>query len=419
MNVLQLAYKSLLNRWFSVMLTITAIAVSMALLLGVLRLRNSVKTGFTNAIAGTDLVVGARTGNEQLLLATVFHVGKLVNSVTWQTYTHFNNLKEIAWTVPLSFGDSHRGFEVVGTTNQLFTHYQYGNKQQLALANGAYFTQLFDVVIGAQVAQSQKYELNQTIILQHGNQSLNAHHHTHLPFTITGILEKTGTPIDESIFIQSNAFESMHLGYHNGQIDSDLQFSPEELKELDLQPTQISSFLVGLHHRSDMLAVQQNINTFSPEALTAASPGLTLLNLWSIMKNVETLLLVISIAVVFSGLISMLISLLTGIKERRREMAIFRSLGAGPNHIYALIIGESALITLSGSCLGILLLNGCSWLLGPLLKHQYGIELTDTVLSSQELQYIIAISLAGIFLGMIPAYKMYRISLKDGMTIKL
>lgn len=419
MKITMLAYKSLLNRKLTIGLTVSSIAVSIALLLGVGRLRSAVEQGFTNTISKTDLVVGARTGEEQLVLASVFHLGDLTNEVSWGSYQHFKNDKRVKWTIPISFGDSHKGFEVIGTNEDLFEHYKYGDQQALRFAKGERFQSLFDVVIGADVAEELEYEIGNSIVIQHGSHEIGAHSHDDLPFNVIGILDKTGTPLDGSLFIKLEALEGMHIGYTDGQKDEHLHFSKKELQELNLTPLKISAFFVGLHNRADILGIQQELNNFEKEALTAASPAFTLINLWSIMEKVETVLFIISIFVLISSLTSMLIALLTGIKERRREMAILRSLGATSQNIYALIVGESFLITLAGVLVGSVLLFGISILFSPVLENQYGLIMKTGLLQINEFLTIAIVLFAGVAIGFIPAYKVHRLSLKDGMTIKI
>ena len=168
MPILALAFRSLWNRRITVGLTVFAIAVSVALVLGVERLRHDAKASFANTIAGTDLIVGARSGATQLLLYSVFHIGNATNNIAWRSYRDIAGRKEIAWTIPLSLGDSHRGFRVLGTNTDFFEHYRFGRKQPLTFARGKPFADLFDAVLGADVARTLGYRLGDPIVVAHG-----------------------------------------------------------------------------------------------------------------------------------------------------------------------------------------------------------------------------------------------------------
>ena len=120
MTVVRLALSSLANRWLTALLTVLAIAVSVMLLLGVEKVRTGAKASFANTISGTDLIIGARSGGIQLLLYSVFRIGNATSNMTWRSYEDIRRRPEVAWMIPLSLGDSHRGFRVLGTTSKYF-----------------------------------------------------------------------------------------------------------------------------------------------------------------------------------------------------------------------------------------------------------------------------------------------------------
>ena len=133
----------------------------------------------------------------------------------------------------------------------------------------------------------------------------------------------------------------------------------------------------------------------------------------------ENALLVVSGFVVVVGLFGMLTALLTSLQERRREMAILRSVGARPGHVFALIMGEAGFVTLLGALLGLLLLYGGLWLAQPLIASHLGLYLTIGWPSATELGMLAAVLAAGALIGCIPSYRAYRYSLADGMTLRV
>ncbi|MDH5601465.1 MAG: ABC transporter permease, partial [Gammaproteobacteria bacterium] len=195
MTIFKLAIKSILNRKFTALLTIFSIALSVALLLGVERLRTESRTSFANTISGTDLVVGARSGSIQLLLYSVFRIGNATNNISWQSYQDIIHNKNVKWSIPISLGDSHRGFRVMGTTQDYFQHFRYARKHHLAFSQGHTFESTYDAVIGADVAAKLNYKLQQDVVLAHGAGKINLMSHDNKPFRIVGILKKTGTPV--------------------------------------------------------------------------------------------------------------------------------------------------------------------------------------------------------------------------------
>ncbi len=130
MHLLRIALRSLNNRRFTALLTIFAIALSMALLLAVERVRTEARNSFASTISATDLIVGARSGSVNLLLYSVFRIGNATNNIRWSSFEHFAQHPQVQWAVPLSLGDSHHGYRVLGTSQDYFTHYQYSGKKK-------------------------------------------------------------------------------------------------------------------------------------------------------------------------------------------------------------------------------------------------------------------------------------------------
>ena len=418
MFVLRLAIASLWNRRFTAILTVLAIATSVALLLGVEKVRTSAKASFANTISGTDLIVGARSGSTQLLLYSVFRIGNATNNISWASYRQLSGHKEVAWTIPMSLGDSHRGYRVLGTNLDYFRHYRYGRKQNLEFAEGQPFDDLFDVVIGSEVAQKLGYELGQQIVIAHGLGAEGFLKHDDLPFSISGILKPTGTPVDRTIHVSLEAIEAIHVDWRNGTPTPGMSVTAEETRAMGLQPKAITAALFGLKSRFATFGLQREINEYRREPLLAILPGVALQELWDLMGTAESALAGISIAVVISGLLGMTIMLLAGLNERRREMAILRSVGARPGHILGLLVAEAGFLTFVGALSGMAILYAGMVLVQPWIATTYGLYLEITAPSARDLTILGAVIAAGFVAGLLPAAKACRQSLADGMIVR-
>lgn len=419
MPILILAAKSLWNRRLTSALIVLAIALSVTLLLGVERLRTQARTSFANTLSGADLIVGARGGPINLLLYSVFRIGDPTNNVNWSSYRTLAAHPQVAWTVPLSLGDSHRGFRVLGTNADYFVHYRYGRDQPLRLAEGRTFTDLFDAVLGAEVAARLGYHLGQAIVIAHGAGEVSFALHEDKPFQVVGILARTGTPVDQTIHVSLEGIEAIHADWAGGVPLPNQRLSAEQVRQLDLTPKTITAFLVGLKSRTAIFRLQRQINDFAAEPLLAILPGLTLQQLWDLMGLAENALQVVSMLVVLVGLTVMLAALLTALNERRREMAILRAIGAQPRQIFALILGEATALALVGAVLGVLMLQGALLLAGPLLETQLGLRVAAWPPSSYELILLATVLGCGLLAGVFPAWRAYRYSVVDGMTIRI
>lgn len=417
-NILLLALKSLRNRKFTSCLTIVSIGLSVALLLGVERIRTESRNSFTTTISGTDLVVGARSGPIQLLLYSVFRIGHATNNISWESYREISELPSVSWTIPISLGDSHSGYRVMGTSTEYFTHFSYGGKQKLALKKGVPFNDLYDAVLGAETARSLGYNVGDLIVISHGAGDVSFIEHDDKPFTVVGILEPTGTPVDQTIHVSLEGIEAIHVDWKEGSPIAGMRISADRARRLKLTPKVITAFLVKLQSPIATFSVQRTINEYKEEPLTAILPGVALQQLWELIGVAEKALIAVSAFVVVVGLFGMLTTLMTSLNERRREMAILRSVGARPAHVFSLIIGEAILVTTLGIITGVALLYGLLLIAQPLLVARFGLYLHISAFSFVELMLMGVVLLAGIVAGTVPGWKIYYYSLNDGMTIK-
>jgi putative ABC transport system permease protein len=418
MIVLRLALQSLRNRWLTAALTILAIAVSITLLLGVEKVRTGARQSFADTISGTDLIVGARSGAIQLLLYSVFRIGNATNNITWASYQDILARPEVDWAVPLSLGDSHRGFRVLGTTPEYFQRYRYRQAHGLAFRAGGPFADLFDAVVGADVAAALGYKVGDPIVVAHGLGSVSFIHHDDKPFRVAGILAKTGTPVDRTVHVSLEAIEAIHVDWQSGGRIPGQSVSADEVRRMDLSPKAITAALIGLKSRLATFRLQRAINEYRAEPLSAILPGAALQELWALVGTAETALKVVSAMVVATAILGMVTMILTTLNERRREMAILRSVGARPRTVLGLLVAEAGVLTLAGTALGILLLYAALLILQPYIDTAYGLHLPIEPPRLDELATLGAVVAAGCIAGLLPALRAYRLSLADGMTVR-
>ena len=419
MAILSLAWKSLLNRRFTALLTVISIALSVTLLVGVERLRTEAQASFANTLSGTDLIVGARSGPIQLLLYSVFRIGDATNNLSWKSYQDIAAHPKVAWTVPISLGDSHRGFRVLGTTAAYFEHYRYGRDRRLSFEQGQPFAELYDAVLGAEVADALGYKIGDSIIVAHGAGEVSFAKHDDKPFRVLGILERTGTPVDRTVHVSLEAIEAIHIDWQSGAPIPGLSISADQARAMDLTPKAITAFLVGLNSKVATFQVQRFVNEYPEEPLLAILPGVALSQLWDLIGVAENALLIVSAFVVVVGLFGMLTALLTSLNERRREMAILRSVGARPGHVFALIMGEGAFLTLLGVLSGMALLYLALILGQPIIESRFGIFVPIEGPTPYEWVLLGAVIAAGFLVGSIPSYRAYRLSLADGLAVRI
>jgi len=424
-----LAARSAWNRRFVLVLVVGAIALSTLLLLGIERIRQDLRANFSQAVSGTDLIVGARTGPVQLLLYAVFRIGNATHNIRYSSAEALSRHRAVAWVVPLSLGDSHRGFAVLGTSAAYFQHFRYGDKQALVLAQGRPLadpvadasgqisaTGLYDVVLGADVARRLGYGLGARLVLSHGDGAMAANDHADKPFTVVGILAPTGTPVDRTLHVGLAAIEAIHLDWAAGARLPGTALSAEQAAAADLRPRTLTAALVGLKSRAAVFAVQREVAAFRDEPLLAILPGVALDELWDVVGLGERGLQAISALVALVSLAGLVAVILAGLNERRRELAILRAVGAGPRQVLLLLALEGSLVTAAGVLLGALAAAAAVALLGPWVQAQFGLTLRLQAPGRAEWQLMGAVLAGGMLASLLPGWRAYRLSLADGLS---
>lgn len=425
MQLIALAWKSARARATATILTLIAIALSTALVLGVEKIRAGARSGFEQTVSGADLIVGARSGSVNLLLYAVFRLGDPTTNVSWEAYEAFASQSNVAWTIPLSLGDSHGGFRVLGTTEAYFEHYRYGEQRALGFAVGKPFISTYEAVLGAEAARSLGYELGDEFAISHGVKSAAFAEHENHPFIVAGILEPTGTPVDRTIHVSLAGMDAVHEGWTNGaprpigrRPGAPAERGPDSASQ-DREPEAITAFLVGLKSRAAVLRYQREVNTYRREALTGVIPGVALAQLWRVLGPAEQALRGVSYLVIVAGLTGLLTTLLSTLNERRREVAVLRAVGARRRDIFALLVLESTLVAGLGAVLGAGGLNLFLAGFGRTLEASIGAPLGPLGLSIYDAYVVGAVTVLGFFLGLVPGWIAYKRSLSDGLTIRL
>ena len=418
-SLLSLAFASAWNRRATLGLMAISIALSVVLLLGVEQLRTQARESFSQSISGTDLVAGARTSPIQLMLYAVFRLGDATHNIRWSSFQAMAEHPAVAWAIPISLGDSHRGFAVIGTTAAYFEHFRYGERRSLAFAAGKPFADIFDAAIGAEVAERLGYRVGDSIVLNHGAKDIGLVEHADKPFKVSGILQRTGLPVDRSVHVSLQAIEAIHLDWQGGAPMPGLSIPAEYVRKFDLAPKEITAALIGLKSRAGVFQMQRFINQYKGEPLLAVLPGVALDELWSIVSIAEKSLLAISALVVAVGMSGLVAVVLAGLGERRRELAILRSVGAGPRVVFMLLAIEGLMVVTAGALLGVLGLIVLSLFAAPILEAHLGISFATGMLSAEAWQLLLLVMATGFLVSLVPGYRAYRLSLADGLTPRL
>ena len=398
------ALSSLKSRRKSVLLTFLSLLISISVLLSVEHIRSQAEQSFSRTVSGVDLIVGAPSGQLNLLLYSVFRMGSPTNSISYSSYDMLQNHAQVAWAVPIALGDAHRGYRVLGTSPDYFTHFHYGNKQPLVFSSGGAFAQPLEAVMGADVAKKLGYQVGDDIVISHGVGAVSFKNHDDAPFTITGILAPTGTPVDKTVHVSLQGIEAMHMPAK--ALRQYLSASSET--QLNLKPKQISAVLVGLNNKFATFTLQRQLNNYKGDRLMSILPGVALAQLWQMMASVENILMAISGLVMLSSLFGLSTMLLASMQQREQEIAVLRILGASSLTLLMLIVVEALIITLSACLASLLLTFGLFTLFSDTLANHYGLFISANVLSPTSAVLLAGVVVASLLTSLIPAIDAYR-----------
>lgn len=404
----KLALKSLLNRKGSVVLSLMAMAVSIFVLLGIEHIRHQAKESFSNTVSGVDLIVGARTSSLNLLMYSVFRIGSPTNNIHWKTYETIANNKNVKWAIPISLGDSHKGYRVLGTTKGYFQHFNYGKQHHLTFSKGHGFDHVFGVVLGAEVAKKLSYQLGDKIVLAHGIAKTSFSMHDDLPFTVVGILDSTGTPVDQTLHVSLQGIEAIHAGWQQGVKTHNSLSTNSTLELTHLQPKNITAFMLGLKSKMATFTLQRAINGYENEPVVAILPGVALSELWQMMSVLENTLRLVAVLVFISACLGLSAMLLASIRERRREIQLLRVIGAPPYYLFLLIQLEALFIAVLSCLLGGGILVISLVFLRDFLTYNFGMSIEVNLFTYNTLYLFSAVIGLSMIVATIPSLIGYR-----------
>ena len=408
MNIFTIVYRNLRQRSLSSLLTIFSIMLGTGLVVAILILRQESEQAFNQTATGYELIVGPKGSSLQLTLSTVYNIGSPIQNMPLKTYELLKNDKRVKLAIPYVLGDNYKNYRIAGTVPEIFSAFEYKKGSKYKLQSGEIFKEDFEAVIGSDAAEMTGLKTGDFFTGSHGIESYEgSEEHGENKFRISGILEKTFTPSDKVIFVSMNSVWKIH----NHESEEAQKHSGSEIDsaEADKNKT-ITSVFVSLRNPVyfDLLRRQINDNKFEGINAQAILPVFEIKQLFDIIGNINSILLVIAYLVIFTAAISILVSIYNSMNERRRDIAIMRSLGAGRLKIMKIILLEGLIISFTGGILGIIAGHTVVFAMKSRISKLAGIEITGLVYSKGEIYLLAGTVLLGAFASLIPAVKAYR-----------
>jgi len=431
MNGRILAWKNLWFRPMPTLLSILLFALGTGLAAFLLLFNKQVQEKFDANLAGVDLVIGAKGSPLQLILCNMYHIDVPTGNIPVREARPFLNPAHplISEAVPLSLGDSYKGFRIVGTTDGFLGFYG------LALQEGGSWEKDFEVLAGHEAAVRLGLKVGDHFHSAHGlsDDDMNAHDDVP-PFVVKGILAPSGTVADQLLLCPAPTVWAVH-GSHDGSEEHDdhehdhVHDHEDEVHNdhsgrgdtiempvfhtgsveriLAAEDEAITSILVRFKGRNfQALNMQRNINENTD--LQAATPAIEINRLYSLMGIGAAMLRNIAMAIIIVSALSVFLLLFHSLRSRKYELALMRVMGGRPASLFSLIIWEGLFISLLGCILGILMAHGAMALLSDVLESQYRYPFTGWMWMKEEYWLIGGAAVIGIVAAVIPGWRAQR-----------
>ena len=386
----------------------------MVLLLSIERIQNGTKQSFNYSISGVDSIIGPRSSPIALVLYTIFHIGKPTNNITYETFKYLNERKDIDWIVPIALGDSYDEFRVIATTSDYFEKIKFGDNNQITFDKGNNSLELNNTIFGADVAKKLNSNIGDRINIVHGSNADMGIEHDEISFELSGILDKTGTPIDKLVFINLQGYELVHLGWKSGKKIFSLK--NQDLSKIDasqLIPKTITAAFVGLKSKLTIFNFQKDIREYLEEPISAVIPSIALSELWSIVGVVDKGFKLLSWIVIVISLIAMVTLIINSLENRKREMLIYRANGASPLDLSFMVVIEAIFIGLLSIILALIFVSLISYFASSQLSIHFGVSTNFSFLTVNEATILSIILLAGVLSSLLPAFITYKNNLNQ------
>ena len=406
-------------------------ALGVALVVAVLVVNDVVYQSFHRGGEGYDLIVGASKGSRlELLLGSVYYIGQPVENIPYSYYKELSEGKlsgDVKTAVPICLGDNYEGYRVVGTVPEMFDELTYLDDQKYEFAEGHNLVaeDYYDAVVGAIVARKLDLKIGDTFRPTHDIEG--ADKDKHRPFTVVGILKPTGTPNDRALFINIEGF--YRVGGHAGQ--PDVAESTEEHKgeakgheehedhdhAISDDAKKVTAVLIRTTDARPNACRELASKINRGRIAQAVIPADEIHGLFEgLIGNIELVLLVFAVMVVFVAGIGIMVSIYNSMSDRRHEIAIMRSLGASRDTVMLVILFESILLSLGGGLLGLVLGHGLVAAMGPMIAEQTGVAVGLLQFRMTELILIPGLLVLASMVGYLPAVAAYRTDVARSLT---
>lgn len=391
MNLVGLSFRYLWSRPLAALLNLVLMTLGLTSITFVLLASEQVVRAFERDLAGIDAVVGAKGSPMQLILAGVFHIDVPPGNIALSDVQELQRHPQIAQLIPLSLGDSFRGYRIVGTTRDYLSHYN------TRMARGALWDRPMQAVLGAQVARATLLSPGQQFAGAHGLAG-NGHEHVNMPYEVSGILGPCGCVLDRLVITATESVWQVH--------EKDMAVDEEDRKALQAE-REVTLALVRYKTPLAAVSFPRFVNANTP--MQAAAPALEVARLMRMLGVGTELIQGLGAVLLLTAAMGVFIALWSAVRERRSDLAMLRMLGARPRRIAALLLCEALWLALLASVLGLLAGHAVTALVGQMLQAERSLPVSGWQWIAQEAWIPVAAIVAAAVAALIPAISAYRV----------
>ena len=459
MNIFRLSIKNMTSRPLSTTLSLVLLTLGVGMIALLLQVNRHIQQQMENNIRGVDMVVGAKGSPLQLILSAVSHIDAPTGNISLQEAEDLRKNRLVEYGIPLSYGDSYKGYRIVGTDHQ------YTELYNAKVAEGELWQQSLEVTVGARAAANLNLSLGDTFAGAHGLTEGGSVHDEHL-YTVVGIFDYTNSVLDQLILTATESVWQVHHHHeeeeihasakhenegehetdkehygesdahpdHENQVKGEIHqdresetnpgheeheagTAPETVHaghEEDMAEMEITAMLVKFRNPMGLVQLPRMVNENT--SMQAAIPTYEISRLFGLMGvGIDTLSAVALVIMIVSGF-SVFISLYNALKDRQYEMALMRTYGASRSQLMWLVLQEGLLLVLAGFLLGLLFSRIGLLLVSGLMEANYHYEFSGAGLMMEEWWLLATVVLIGLLAAVIPAFRVFNINISKTLA---
>ncbi len=407
--IFKIAIKNIVNKPLNFLLGWLLLTVSVGIISLLLLVQQQIEQQFTNDIKGVDMVLGAKGSPLQMILSAVYHIDAPTGNIKYAEAEKWMKHPFVESAIPLAYGDSYKGYSVLGTTTA------YLDKYNATIQEGKLYANDFEVVAGSTVANILKINLGDTFYGTHGDKEGGEVHKAH-KYVVTGIVKPSGSIIDNLIIGNIESVWKMHEHHNEKKVLNGMAVEEEDSHEADeLKQEEITAVLLKFRNPMAQIQLPRIINTSTN--MMAAVPAIEVNRLFSLLGIGIDTLKKMAWGIMLLSALSVFITLFNALKDRKYELALMRTMGGSRTRLMLLVLLESMLLCISGFICGIILSRTVLYFLSKAAQTDYHFSFKNFGLQLPEEGYLFLITmLVGITAALIPAVKAYRLNISKTLA---